>query len=59
MNLIPFSLLPLRIKLSPNIILPKPLKGSAGPNHSIIFRGLTFSVESLCSAKYFILPILG
>ena len=58
-NLMPSGILPVAIKLSPKINLPKPLKGSFPPNHFITFFGEIFFVDNLCSAKYFNLPILG
>ena len=54
-----FSVFPVKTKLSPSIILPNPLSGSAEVKVSIIFLGETLSVDNLCSDKYLILPILG
>ena len=59
MRFVPISILPVKIKLSPSIILPNPLKGSVESNHFIILFGEIVLVESLCSAKYLTLPILG
>jgi hypothetical protein len=58
-KVIPFSIFPVCIKLSPNTNIPYPLKGSSEPNQLIIFFGEILSVESFCSAKYLILLILG
>ena len=47
------------MKLSPKINFPKPLRGSEAENKLIIFFGETLLVDSLCSARYLIRPILG
>ena len=51
-NLIPSGILPIAIKLSPKINLPKPLKGSFPSNHFIIFSGEIFVVPKDYNPKF-------